>query len=191
MAGSTEPGRLDLQRQALADMLAGEAQAAGATGRHHPATADAVICLFQHGGPSQMDLFDPKPELTKRHGQPYAGDLEVHFDGQKGNCLASPFEFRPHGQSGLVLSELLPHTGSIADEITLVRSEGEPGGPTPMKITSEKLELDSGDALLAQDRAFAESVATRAEPEVSGEDGYRALDLALRIQESIEPMVPA
>jgi predicted dehydrogenase len=76
------------------------------------------------------------------------------------------------------------------NKITLVRREGEPGGPTPMKITSEKLELDSGDALLAQDRAFAESVASRAEPEVSGEDGYRALDLALRIQEAIEPMVP-
>jgi predicted dehydrogenase len=52
----------------------------------------------------------------------------------------------------------------------------------------EKLELDAADALLAQDRAFVESVRTRAEPEVSGEDGYRALDLALRIQEAIEPI---
>ncbi len=73
-------------------------------------------------------------------------------------------------------------------KITFVRREGDPGGPTPPRITAEKLEFDRGDALLAQDRAFAESVATRAEPEVSGEDGYRALDLALRIQESIEPM---
>src|SRR5687768_14278488 len=108
---------------ALADLLAGEAPASAAPrrarGRHHPATADAVICLFQHGGPSQMDLFDPKPELTKRHGKPYAGDLEVHFDTQKGNCLASPFKFSPRGQSGIELSELLPHTGTIADEITL------------------------------------------------------------------------
>ena len=49
---------------------------------HHAPRAKAVICLFQHGGPSQMDLFDPKPELAKRHGQKYGGDLEVHFHTQ-------------------------------------------------------------------------------------------------------------
>jgi predicted dehydrogenase len=74
------------------------------------------------------------------------------------------------------------------NKITIVRREGAPGGATPPRITAEKLELDAADALLAQDRAFAESVRTRAEPEVSGEDGYRALDLALRIQEAIEPI---
>ncbi|MEZ6034219.1 MAG: DUF1501 domain-containing protein [Planctomycetaceae bacterium] len=85
--------------------------------------ATSVICLFQNGGPSQMDLFDPKPELTKWHGQPYpAGDLETHFDKQKGNVLGSPYRFRKYGQSGMEMCELLPHTGSIADEITLVRS---------------------------------------------------------------------
>ena len=53
--------------------------------------AKSVICLFQHGGPSQMDLFDPKPELQKWHGKPYpGGDLEIHFDKQKGNVLGSP-----------------------------------------------------------------------------------------------------
>src|SRR5689334_10170431 len=67
----------------------------------------SVICLFQHGGPSQVDLFDPKPVLTKFHGKPYpGGKLEIHFDKQAGNLLASPFAFRPHGQSGMVLSEL-------------------------------------------------------------------------------------
>ncbi len=91
-------------------------------GRHHPATADAVICLFQHGGPSQMDLFDPKPELSKRSGQPYEGDLEVHFVGQKGNVLGSPFAFAKHGQSGIELSEVLPQTARIVDDITLIRS---------------------------------------------------------------------
>jgi predicted dehydrogenase len=74
------------------------------------------------------------------------------------------------------------------NKITIVRREGVPGGDTAPRITAEKLELDAADALLAQDRAFAESVRTRAEPEVSGEDGYRALDLALRIQEAIEPI---
>ena len=89
---------------------------------HQSATADAVICLFQHGGPSQMDLFDPKPELTKRNGQKYDGDLEIHFPGQRGNVLGSPFAFRPHGESGIEVSEVLPHTAGIVDEITLVRS---------------------------------------------------------------------
>ncbi len=89
---------------------------------HLPAKARAVICLFQHGGPSQMDLFDPKPELTKRHGQAHPGELEAHFHTQVGKLLASPFQFKKHGQCGMELSELLPHTGSIADEITLVRS---------------------------------------------------------------------
>jgi Protein of unknown function (DUF1501) len=84
--------------------------------------AKAVICLFQHGGPSQMDLFDPKPALTKWHGKPHPGKLEIHFDKQKGNVLASPFSFARRGQSGIELSELLPRTAGIADEITLVRS---------------------------------------------------------------------
>jgi hypothetical protein len=85
--------------------------------------AKSVICLFQHGGPSQMDLFDPKPALTKWHGKPYpGGSLETHFDKQSGNVLGSPYEFKKYGECGMELSELLPHTGGIADEITLVRS---------------------------------------------------------------------
>jgi hypothetical protein len=89
---------------------------------HHPPRARAVISLFQHGGPSQMDLFDAKPELTRRHGQPYSGQLEVHFHTQVGKLLASPFRFARHGGCGMELCELLPHVARIADEITLVRS---------------------------------------------------------------------
>jgi predicted dehydrogenase len=74
------------------------------------------------------------------------------------------------------------------NKITLVRREGAPGGAAPPRIVAEKLEFDAADALLLQDRAFAECVRTRAEPEVSGADGVRALDLALRIQEAIEPI---
>jgi hypothetical protein len=84
--------------------------------------ARSVICLFQHGGPSQMDLFDPKPALTKHQGQQYPGKLEIHFDKQAGKLLASPFRFRPYGQSGVVLSELVPHLSQIVDDLTLVRS---------------------------------------------------------------------
>ncbi|HET6883822.1 MAG TPA: DUF1501 domain-containing protein [Pirellulales bacterium] len=84
--------------------------------------AKAVICLFQHGGPSQMDLFDAKPELSKRHGEAYPGELEVHFDKQRGKLLASPFKFARCGSSGIELSELLPHTAGIVDDLTLVHS---------------------------------------------------------------------
>jgi hypothetical protein len=69
-----------------------------------------------------MDLFDPKPELTRRNGTPCRGNLEAHFHTQTGNLLASPFRFFRRGQSGMELSEILPHTARIADEMTLVRS---------------------------------------------------------------------
>ena len=111
---------------ALAHLLAADgARAAGPLALeppHHPPRAKAVVCLFQHGGPSQMDLFDPKPELTRRHGQPYPGQVEAHFHTQVGKLLASPFQFRPCGGCGMELSELLPHTARIADDVTLVRS---------------------------------------------------------------------
>ncbi len=114
---------------ALAQLFASEAQSQepprdllAPRSPHHPASAKAVICLFQHGGPSQIDLFDPKPELTRRHGTRYDGQLEVHFHTQTGNVLGSPYRFRRAGRSGIELSELLPHTAGIADDITLVRS---------------------------------------------------------------------
>src|SRR5262245_61842083 len=116
---------------ALAHLLAGEQSRAAAADQpgplapktpHHPPRARPVISLFQHGGPSQVDLFDPKPELTKRHGQAYPGELEIHFHEQAGKLLGSPFKFKRAGQCGMELSELLPYTAGIADEITLVRS---------------------------------------------------------------------
>jgi hypothetical protein len=69
-----------------------------------------------------MDLFDPKPELSRRHDQPYPGQVEAHFHNEVGKLLASPFRFDRCGRSGIELSELLPYTGRIADEITLIRS---------------------------------------------------------------------
>jgi hypothetical protein len=113
---------------ALAQLLADEAQATSSGDPlapkrpHHPAKAKAVICLFQHGGPSQMDLFDAKPELTKHHGKPHPGKLEVHFHTQQGKLLASPYRFAKCGKSGTELSELLPQTTRIVDDVTLVRS---------------------------------------------------------------------
>jgi hypothetical protein len=106
---------------ALAQLL-GQTRATATTIPTRAPRAKAIICLFQHGGPSQIDLFDAKPELTRRHGEPYPGELEVHFHKQQGNLLASPFKFQPYGQCGMELSELLPHTRAMADELTLVRS---------------------------------------------------------------------
>lgn len=109
------------------------------------ATAKRVVCLFQHGGPSQMDLFDPKPLLQKHHGQPYpGGPLEIHFDKQKGNVLGSPFQFRRYGQCGMEMSELLPWTGAIADQITLVRS-----------MTTESVDHESALRLIHTGRFLA------------------------------------
>src|SRR5262245_38547421 len=110
---------------ALAQLLAEESRGASPLAPkepHHSGKAKAVICLFQHGGPSQMDLFDPKPELTKRHGQAYPGQVEAHFHTQQGKLLASPFKFAKHGQCGMEMSELVPHMARLSDEITLVRS---------------------------------------------------------------------
>ncbi len=110
---------------ALASLLEEQSRAGAALGeavtRPKP-RARAVISLFQHGGPSQVDLFDPKRELSKHHGKPYPGQLEIHFNNRAGNLLASPFRFRPAGQSGIVLSELLPHLAGIVDDVTLIRS---------------------------------------------------------------------
>src|SRR5687767_13603624 len=100
-------GSMALAQLLLEDAARADGRGSSALVPHHPATADSVICLFQHGGPSQVDLFDPKPELTKLHGKPYTKELEVHFSNQKGNCLASPFKFSTHGQSGMELSEII------------------------------------------------------------------------------------
>jgi len=92
-------------------------------GAHFPARARAVIQLFQHGGPSHMDLLDPKPELNTRNGQPmpkYFTDL-VKLTAH-GNLLGSPYKFRPAGQCGVEYSEILPHTATCADDIAVVRS---------------------------------------------------------------------
>jgi predicted dehydrogenase len=78
-----------------------------------------------------------------------------------------------------------------ANKLTLVRRIGAPGGAVAPQIRAQTLELDGGDALLVQDRAFAQAVRARGKPVVSGEDGARALDLALRIQEAIPPLEDA
>jgi hypothetical protein len=89
-----------------------------------PAKAKAVIHLFQNGGPSHLDLFDPKPALQKYAGTAPGRDIltEIEFADQVGGMLPSPFQFKRNGKCGMELSELLPHLGTCADDITLIRS---------------------------------------------------------------------
>ncbi|MBX7165740.1 MAG: DUF1501 domain-containing protein [Pirellulales bacterium] len=87
------------------------------------ATARAMISLFQHGGPSHVDLTDPKPELTKRSGSEYPGEVTFSFVNRASKALfGSPFKFSPSGACGTEISELLPGLQGIADEICLIRS---------------------------------------------------------------------
>lgn len=85
--------------------------------------ATAMISLFMQGGPSHIDLFEPKPELDKRNGQDYVG--EIKYDdavNASTQLLASRWKFSKHGECGMELSSLLPHTAEIVDDITLIRS---------------------------------------------------------------------
>src|SRR5262249_12065250 len=91
---------------------------------HFPGPVRSVIQLVQEGGPSQTNLFDPKPELRKRDGQkPPANTVENFQPGSESQQLrASPFKFRRHGRCGMEMSEHLPHLGTVADDLCLVRS---------------------------------------------------------------------
>ena len=118
-------GAVGIGSAALASLLDGGAFA----GTHFPAKAKRVIYLFMHGGPSSLDLFDHKPDLKKLHAQELPasvrGDqrLTGMTSGQKSlPVAASLFEFQKYGESGAWVSELLPHIGSVTDELCFVHS---------------------------------------------------------------------
>ena len=91
---------------------------------HFTPKAKRVIYMFQAGAPSHLELFDPKPELTKRDGQlPPAEllkDYRAAFIKPNSALLGPKFKYSPHGQSGIELSELLPYTSKIVDDLCLV-----------------------------------------------------------------------
>ena len=91
---------------------------------HFEPKAKAMIQLFMTGGPSQVDLFDPKPILEKYAGQPPGRDLikDILFIADVGGMMPSPFKFAKHGESGMEISELLPHLAKHVDDIALIRS---------------------------------------------------------------------
>ena len=93
---------------------------------HHAPKVKRVIYLFQAGAPSHLELFDPKPELAKRSGQLPPAELLKNYRAafiQPNSALLGPkYKFAKHGQSGMELSELLPHTAALADDLCLIRS---------------------------------------------------------------------
>src|SRR5579862_2614039 len=96
---------------------------------HFPPKAKRIIYLFQSGGPAQQDLYDYKPVLNEKEGQPLPDEVRgtQRLTGMSANqailpLAGSAFKFAQHGKSGAWLSELLPHTAGIADEMCIVRS---------------------------------------------------------------------
>ena len=89
--------------------------------RHFPARAKRVIFLFMNGGPSHVDTFDPKPALQRYAGQSPPAKV-VTGRPKRGKVMPSPFSARPHGQSGIEVTELFPHVAACIDEICVIRS---------------------------------------------------------------------
>jgi hypothetical protein len=101
--------------------------AAGTDRTHFASKAKRVIFLFMSGGPSQLDLFDPKPKLSELSGQlmPESitkGERVAQLQGKELLCVGSRFKFAKYGRSQVDVSELLPHTTRIVDDITIIRS---------------------------------------------------------------------
>ncbi len=106
-----------------------DSQTALSSGIHHPAKAKRIIYLFQSGAPSQMDLFDPKPDLENRRGEDLPESirqgqrLTTMTSGQSKFPVApSMFKFAQHGKSGMWFSELMPHMASLSDDWCQIRS---------------------------------------------------------------------
>ena len=89
-----------------------------APGHHFAAKAKRVIFLFMNGAPSHVDTFDPKPALAKHEGEKPTGSL---FKKAKAGFMPSPFKFHRHGESGVVMSELLPNLARSADDLCVLR----------------------------------------------------------------------
>jgi hypothetical protein len=124
-------GGIGLGSLALAALLAEEGRLMAGDGRLLHGTsfrgaARHVILLFMGGGPSQVDTFDPKPELARLAGQKVPESIAKHVPRivrqRLENLFPSPFRFQPCGQSGLPISSLFPHLGQVADELCVLRS---------------------------------------------------------------------
>jgi len=122
-------GGLGIGSMALASLMKDDGLAQRGAGTHFAPKAKRVIFLYQAGGPSQIDLFDPKPELVKYRAQnlPESVRMGQRLTGMtayQSNWPVAPsiFRFDRYGQSGASLSELLPHTAKVADHLTFIKS---------------------------------------------------------------------
>jgi len=111
---------------------------------HHPARARRVIFLFMWGGPSQVDLFDPKPRLNVDDGKALNGTSVGSETADLGRLMGSPFRFAQHGESGVWMSELLPHLAQHADRMCVVRSlhtQGQAHGEALLRLHTGQANL--------------------------------------------------
>ena len=133
---------------ALAGLLAEEGLSAASTptqpGPHFAPQARSVIFLFMYGGPSQVDTFDPKPELARWHGKeiPVFREEDVFRKGTKPTALKSPFRFRKYGEAGIEICDQYPQLGRCADDLCVIRSlhcESNNHGPALFQMQSGSL----------------------------------------------------
>src|SRR6266511_3975847 len=111
---------------------------------HLPPRAKRIIFLFMWGGPSHVDLFDPKPRLNADSGKPLSGSSVGSQRKELGTALGSPFKFAQHGQSGIWMSELLPHLARHADRMCVIRSvhtEGTAHGEALLRLHTGQANL--------------------------------------------------
>ena len=116
-----------LQENLAGKTLAAPHRRGGSGVLHYAPKAKRIIFLFMSGGPSQLDLFDPKPKLNEWNGQPMPASLVknervAQLQGKPLLCMGSRYAFARHGQAGVEISELLPWTAKMADDITVIRS---------------------------------------------------------------------
>ncbi len=123
--GAVALSALSMDRSFASDSAAVRAREGFAGhGPHFPPKARSIIFLYMDGGPSQLDTFDPKPMLSRYHGRD-PGDffkVEPTQFNNNGTFLASPWKFKPHGKSGIPVSDLFPHVARCVDELAVVRS---------------------------------------------------------------------
>ena len=120
-------GGLALTRLLNVDGLLAATATGGGNLTHHKPKAKNCIYIYLEGGPSQMDLYDPKPALNRLDGQALPESMLANMRfaflaKESARIMGTPRTFKPHGQCGMELSDLIPHIGSIADDICLVRS---------------------------------------------------------------------
>ncbi|MEY2879864.1 MAG: hypothetical protein RLZZ15_2244 [Verrucomicrobiota bacterium] len=129
---------------ALAAMAGKSLLAATPSAAPIPVRAKRIIFLFMWGGPSHVDMFDPKPRLNTEAGKPLLGETVGAKKEKLGAVLGSPFTFKPYGQSGVIMNELLPHLSRHADRLCVVRSlhtEGSAHGEALLRLHTGQANL--------------------------------------------------